>query len=57
MFSIGKFKKIVGVDTKNTKEMFKYNKLIYSQISNIVKTPESQSFVGLPFNIILEKSK
>ena len=46
-----------GVDTKNTKNMFEYYKQIYSQISDIVKTPNAHATVGLPFNIPLEKCK
>ncbi len=47
------------VDVKDTKKMFEYNKLIYSQISNIVKTPDEYigAMVGLPFNIPLEVSR
>ena len=45
------------VDVKDTQKMFEYNKLIYAEISNIVKTPDEYAggYVGLPFNILLER--
>ena len=48
-----------GVDVKDTKKMFEYHKLIYTQISNIVKTPDEYvgAKVGLPFNVPLEITK
>lgn len=48
-----------GVDVNDVKKMFEYNKLIYAQISNIVKTPDEYvgAMVGLPFNVPLEVAR
>lgn len=55
-FTVAELLANIGVDTKDTKKMFTYYKLIYAQISNIVKTPDEYmgAFAGLPFNIPLE---
>ena len=58
-FTIGELLAQEGVDFKDTEKMFEYNKLIYSQISSLVKTPDeyTSAIVGLPFNIPWEICK
>ena len=58
-FTVAEFLGQHGIDVKDTKTMFEYYRLIFSQISNIVRTPEEYAGakVGLPFNIPLKVSK
>ena len=62
VFSVSEVLESFGANLKDTKKMFKYYEMIYSQISNIIKPAQEYigATVGLPFNIfwrIVKKEK